>query len=267
MSWEPWQIVTFTFIFLFSVVFISSQIIFLGSTETSFSFRLMFSPNRKRNVYQSWETSCQSDRPCAPGNEPPPPIRTTALLLRTIPSLSSRHQDTPSLPPTTTPSLPPSPTPPPSTSPTARSTATTATPADCSSSTSEPGGTGMKCKRGHGELKEGKKQATMIRGPQFSPSPPSRRPCLFLLFPTLAVIHGRLYTGGLRIWFWLHHLMCHHIWKPHMLWTISLFKWVTLSWFWIGKLWTNDDMLKTSIHKHHSHYSLKILIFRTLWIL
>ncbi len=168
MSWELWQIVTFTFIFLFSVVFIPSQIIFLGSTETSFSFRLNFSPNRKRNVYQSWETSCQSDRPCAPGNGPPPPIRTTALHLsplRTIPNLSSRHQDTPSLPPTTTLSLPPSPNPLPSTSPTARSTAATATPADCSSSTSEPGGTGMKFKREHGELKEGRKTSYLDSRP------------------------------------------------------------------------------------------------------
>lgn len=127
----------------------------------SFSFMFFFS-NRKRNVYQSWEISCQSDRPCDPENAPPPPIRTTVLLLfpllRTIPNRYSRHQDTLSLLLTTTPSLPPSPTPPPCTSPTARSTAPTVTLDVCSSSTSESArGTEMICKRGHSEVKSREK--------------------------------------------------------------------------------------------------------------
>ncbi len=247
MSWESWQIVTFTFIFLFSVIFISSQII--GLIETSFSFHLMFSPNRKRNVYRSWETSCQSDRPCAPGNVPPPPIRTTALhlspLLKMIPNLSSRHQDTPSLPPATTPSLPPSPTPPPSTSLTARSTATTATPADCSSSTSEPGGTGMKCKWEHGELKEGRRNKLPWFAAHNFPHlcPADGFVCFFCFRHLLWFMEGykqKAWESGFDCIIW-----CHCIWKPHMLWTISIFKWVTLGWFWLGKLWTNDDMLKT----------------------
>jgi len=100
MSWELWQIVKFTFNFLFSVVFKT----FFGLVSNLVS---CFPSNRKRNVYQSWEISCQSDRPCAPENAPPPPIRTTAHLpfplLWTIPNLSSRHQDTPSLLLTTTP--------------------------------------------------------------------------------------------------------------------------------------------------------------------
>lgn len=236
MSWELWQNIKFTFSFLFSVVFKTAQIclIFLGPFS---NLVLCFHSNRKRNVYQSWEISYQSDRPCVPENAPPPPIRTTAHLpfplLWTIPNLSSRHQDTPSLLLTTTPSLPRFPTPPPCTSPTARSTATTVTLDDCSSSTSESrdaGGTGTKCKRGDVKWKAGRKIV-------FHSFPhPARQTtfdflCLFLLFPTLAVIHGTLYTGSMIIWFWLHHLMCHHFWKPHMLRTISQFKWVTLSWF------------------------------------
>uniref|UniRef100_A0A671NV43 Gamma-aminobutyric acid type B receptor subunit 1 n=1 Tax=Sinocyclocheilus anshuiensis TaxID=1608454 RepID=A0A671NV43_9TELE len=55
------------------------------------------------------------------------------------------------------------------TSPTARSTATAATPADCSSSTSEPGGTGRKCKRGHGKLKGGRKTSYLDSRPTIFP--------------------------------------------------------------------------------------------------
>lgn len=184
------------------------------------------SSRRKRSEYQSWETSCQSGRPCAPGSGPPP-IRTTALHLfplhRTIPNLFSRLQDTHCLPPTTT----PSPTLPPYTSLMARSIATTAILDACSSSTSE---SGMMEGLGWNESTtrvKGEKKWSSISRPLFI--------CLLSLFPTLAVIQGRLCTGGMTV-YWLRHWVCHHIWKPHKPWTIPTLKWVTLSWFWLGGL-------------------------------
>lgn len=230
----------------------------------------VFFSNRKKNVYQSWEISYQSDRPCAPENAPPPPIRTTVLLLfpllRTIPNRSSRHQDTLSLLLTTTPSLPPSPTPLPCTSPTARSTATTVTLDVCSSSTSESRdarGTEMTCKRGHSEVKSREKNKLPWFIVQSIPHLVQQRAFVSLFVSFVSgtccdswdVIHRRLANLALIASFDV---------SPYYI----PYKWVTFSWFWLGQLCMKNDLLKKSLQKimdynkcsHNSHQ----MCFRTL---